>query len=482
MAKNLPPRPNLDHLRSQAKALLAALQSGDADAIATIREHLPAANGMSEEQIRKTPFRLADAQSAVARKTGFASWPQLGRHVEQLRALEGTWAFAHLEIDGQLIPSDTLTASRILIDGDRFRTESPEATYEGIFNINVETDPHELDIDFVAGPEAGNRNFGIFRLDGDGLEICLDMNGQTRPTEFRSMGGAGRAFERLKRVSDARPDNVTGGAPTPLCNDAGHAGGGSMEFEMPKVPSGSGEHPIAMVVVAANNLAASSAFYAKLFGWQIHPFSPELAGVMAPGGLPAALRSNVPAGFPGMVPYVGVRDVDAMLARVVAAGGTIERAAWKLPGIGKLARFKDAAGTIYGLTDALPPGGLPQVPMPLGSNPKPPARAICSIEMYAADGDAAARFFGEMFGWGTVTTMPQYVTFDPGAGVGGVFQSHTPNLPALAYIYTADVAAKLAEIETAGGKRLGEPMPMPGAGCFGYFEDPSGTTMGLIGS
>src|SRR5262245_11269034 len=226
MAKNLPPRPNLDHLRSQAKALLAALQSGDADAIATIREHLPAASGMSEEQIRKTPFRLADAQSAVARKTGFASWPQLGRHVEQLRALEGTWAFTHLEIDGQVIPPDILTTSRTLTDGHRFRTESPEATYEGIFKINVEADPHEIDIDFVAGPEAGNRNFGIFRLDGDGLEICLDMNGNTRPKEFRSTGGAGRAFERLTRMSNSRPDNVTGGAPPSFCKGADHAGGG----------------------------------------------------------------------------------------------------------------------------------------------------------------------------------------------------------------------------------------------------------------
>src|SRR5262249_42756071 len=126
MGKILPPRPNLEHLRSQAKALLAALQSADADAIATIREHLPAAKGMSEEEIRRTPFRLADAQSAVARKTGFAGWPQLGRHVEQLRALEGTWAFTHLEIDGQVIPFGNLTTSRILIDGDRFRTESPE--------------------------------------------------------------------------------------------------------------------------------------------------------------------------------------------------------------------------------------------------------------------------------------------------------------------------------------------------------------------
>lgn len=255
-----------------------------------------------------------------------------------------------------------------------------------------------------------------------------------------------------------------------------------MGFEMPKVPAGSGDHPITLVVVSANDLAASSAFYAKLFGWQLQPISAELSGVVAPAGPTAALRSNVPAGFPGMVPYIGVPDVEAMLARLVAAGGTIERAPWKLPGVGTLARFKDPSGTIYGLTDAITPALQRSIPMPIGSNPKPPAGAICHIEMYAADGAAAARFFGETFKWGTLATMPQYMGFDPGRGAGGIFQSHTPALPALAYIYATDVDAKLAEIETAGGKRMGEPMRMPGAGCFGYFKDPSGTSMGLIGA
>jgi predicted enzyme related to lactoylglutathione lyase len=254
-----------------------------------------------------------------------------------------------------------------------------------------------------------------------------------------------------------------------------------MGFEMPKVPRGSGEHPIALVVVTANNLAASRTFYSRLFGWHLEPFSPDLAGIVAPAGPTGALRSNVPPGFPGMVPYVRVPDVDAMLSRLVAAGGAVERAPWNLPGVGKLARFKDPTGTIYGLTDALSPGEMPPIPMPIGSNPRPPAGAICHIEMYAADGAAAARFFGELFGWGTLATMPQYMAFDPGAGVGGIFQSHTPALPALAYLYATDVDAKLAEIEAAGGKRMGEPMRMPGAGCFGYFKDPSGTSMGLIG-
>jgi uncharacterized protein len=254
-----------------------------------------------------------------------------------------------------------------------------------------------------------------------------------------------------------------------------------MGFEMPRVPEGSGEHPIALVVISANNAAASSTFYSTLFGWQLQPLSPELTSFMAPAGPSGALRSNVPTGFPGMVPYIAVPDVDAMLKRVVAAGGAIEKPGWTVPMVGKLARFKDPSGTIYGLTGAALPGGLPRMPMPVGSNPKPPAGAICHIEMYATDGTAAAKFFKELFGWGTLATMPQYMAFDAGAGAGGIFQSHTPALPAVAYIYTTDVEAKLTEIEAAGGQRMGQPMHMPGAGCFGYFKDPSQTSMGLIG-
>jgi predicted enzyme related to lactoylglutathione lyase len=262
---------------------------------------------------------------------------------------------------------------------------------------------------------------------------------------------------------------------------ARHSGDEPMSLEMPKVPKGSGKHPILLVVVSANKMADSRAFYSKLFGWQMHPMSAELTAVVPPAGPTVSLRSNVPDGFPGTVPYIGVPDVDAALERVVAMGGGIERATWTLPMVGKLARFKDPSGTIYGLSNAIPPGEVPPLGMPFGSNPKPPAGTICSLEMYASDGDAAARFFRELFGWGTQATMPQYMAFDPGAGVGGVFQSHTPAIPAVAYIYTTDVGATLADIESSGGKRMGEPMAIPGTATFGYFTDPSGTVVGLIG-
>lgn len=158
MSPKLPARPNLDHLRRQAKALVAKQRGAAA----------------------KT-MRLADAQLIVAKETGFADWPALSRHVQQLRALEGRWRFASLEVDGHTMPAAALTESVLLIDGDRFRMESPEATYEGIFNIDVEAAPHHIDIEFVEGPEAGQWSYGIFEFDEDRLTICLGLVGSTLP-------------------------------------------------------------------------------------------------------------------------------------------------------------------------------------------------------------------------------------------------------------------------------------------------------------
>ena len=188
MSAKLPARPNLDHLRRQAKTLLAA-QKGAA---------------------RKT-MRLADAQLIVANDTGFATWPALSRHVQQLRALEGQWRFASLEVDGHTMPASALTQSVLLIDGDRFRMESPEANYEGIFNIDVEATPHHIDIEFIEGPEAGQWSYGIFTFDEDLLTICLGLVGSTRPSAFATAPGSGHALEQLVRDDRTRPANVTGG-------------------------------------------------------------------------------------------------------------------------------------------------------------------------------------------------------------------------------------------------------------------------------
>jgi ankyrin repeat protein len=71
MSTSLPPKPSLEHLRKQAKALLDAFEMSDPVAI----------DRFKTQPITAVP-KLADAQHVVAREYGFANWPKLKEHVE----------------------------------------------------------------------------------------------------------------------------------------------------------------------------------------------------------------------------------------------------------------------------------------------------------------------------------------------------------------------------------------------------------------
>ena len=114
MSRELPRQPNLEHLRKQAKDLLDEMQQRDPSA------------------------KLADAQHALAREYGFASWPQMKTHVELIlrpaailtadHPFAGTWvanmaksmrhpdnpfqrATMQLEVDG-----NTITVTDVVVD------------------------------------------------------------------------------------------------------------------------------------------------------------------------------------------------------------------------------------------------------------------------------------------------------------------------------------------------------------------------------
>jgi Lon protease-like protein len=83
MNKELPARANLEHLKSQAKDLLAALKRGERDALERFRANLPASHGAKDDALRAMPLALHDAQSVVAREYGFASFAELKAEVER---------------------------------------------------------------------------------------------------------------------------------------------------------------------------------------------------------------------------------------------------------------------------------------------------------------------------------------------------------------------------------------------------------------
>jgi hypothetical protein len=77
MSRELPAKPNLEHLKKQAKELLHDFQNGGSEAAESFQTFAPTA-------IRQTA-KLADAQHVIAREYGFASWPNLKEHVDFFR-------------------------------------------------------------------------------------------------------------------------------------------------------------------------------------------------------------------------------------------------------------------------------------------------------------------------------------------------------------------------------------------------------------
>jgi hypothetical protein len=127
VSRDLPPRPNLDHLRKQAKELLVSLQQQNPES------------------------RLADAQHQIAREYGFESWPRLKAHVESRAATApnpfvGTWT----------------------ADLSRSRLHPLNRLQRASLGFDVAGDV--VTLDFVMVDESGRTDRGVNSLVADGNE------------------------------------------------------------------------------------------------------------------------------------------------------------------------------------------------------------------------------------------------------------------------------------------------------------------------
>jgi hypothetical protein len=79
----LPPNPNLDQLKHQAKDLIKAHAARSLGAAQLIREFHPRFSGATDSDLFAAAFKLSDAQLTIARESGFPSWTRLKRRIEK---------------------------------------------------------------------------------------------------------------------------------------------------------------------------------------------------------------------------------------------------------------------------------------------------------------------------------------------------------------------------------------------------------------
>ena len=236
---------------------------------------------------------------------------------------------------------------------------------------------------------------------------------------------------------------------------------------------------------------ASKAFYDTVIGWTIEaqPSGPmdyrmiDSGNGGQVGGVMRLTEEMIAGGAkPTWLFYIGVDDVDASIAKIEAAGGSVLMPAWDIPGIGRLAMVAD-------------PQGIPFYIMRGASDASSAAFERTGMgkcnwnELSTPDQAGANAFYATVFGWTYPDKMPMgdmgdYVFVEAGGQtIGATMQTPPQGQPSAWQFYfrAPDIEAAAAKVTTQGGTVRAGPMEVPGGDRIIVASDPHGVMFGVVG-
>ena len=119
--------------------------------------------------------------------------------------LQGTWAFVSIETDGKLNDKPP-KGDQFLFKDDKISLTAGGMTQELTFDLSPGEDPKGIVLIPKEAPGVNYHLQGIYRLDGDELQICWalpvkeDRIGKVKPKQFKTQPGSFTVLVTLKRV------------------------------------------------------------------------------------------------------------------------------------------------------------------------------------------------------------------------------------------------------------------------------------------
>ncbi len=234
---------------------------------------------------------------------------------------------------------------------------------------------------------------------------------------------------------------------------------------------------------------AAQAYYSQVIGWTMNDagmpgmdYTLISAGPHQIGGLMTLPEELKAAGVPPCwTGYVGVDDVDACAVRLIAAGGSVQRPAEDIPGVGRFAVVADPHGAAFilfkGNMDDAPPPPAAETPGTIGWH-----------ELNAGDGASAFEFYSRLFGWTKTEAMDMgpmgvYQMFAAGGEAMGGMMTKMPEVPVPCWTYYINVEAidaAVARATAGGGQVLNGPMEVPGGSWIANCCDPQGAMFSMV--
>lgn len=231
------------------------------------------------------------------------------------------------------------------------------------------------------------------------------------------------------------------------------------------------------------DLAAATAFYSGLFGWNVLAGPPESGGyaIAELRGKPVAgLGPQMNPGPPVWATYVNVDNADAVMAGVEAAGGHIIMPPMDVMDVGRMAILADPLGAVISVWQ---PGNHP------GAGLVNEQGTYGWSELITTDVERSKAFYASVFGWGARTSGddPQtaYTEWQvDGRSVGGMMLK-PPMMPAEVpphwdvYFIVPDADAAVDRVRELGGSLMFGPMDIE-PGRFAAVADPTGAIFNVM--
>ena len=114
--------------------------------------------------------------------------------------IEGTWVPVDAELAGQKFPDEILKTMKLTIKDGKYIVHVGEQLDEGTAKIDTASEPKAIDITGTEGPNKGKTFLAIYELNGDTLRVCYDLEGKTRPTEFKTAKDTQQFLVNYKRM------------------------------------------------------------------------------------------------------------------------------------------------------------------------------------------------------------------------------------------------------------------------------------------
>jgi uncharacterized protein (TIGR03067 family) len=126
---------------------------------------------------------------------------------KELKKLEGSWKLVREETAGSLLPEDIRKENSLLIEDDKIYWVMGVKKYRtaNLVKLDPKADPKTIDIEYTLGSFKDQKWVGIYKLDGDKLEICwAEPKSEKRPQKFATKPGIGNGhiYSKYERVKD----------------------------------------------------------------------------------------------------------------------------------------------------------------------------------------------------------------------------------------------------------------------------------------